>query len=1541
MDVSSPSQTLTIGEGRSGTFNVRLSRPPTANVTVSVSKTNRYVTVSPTSLTFKSSNWRTDQTITVDAGEDDDATNDTDTITLSASGGGFNDVPNVTKSISIGDNDTAEFLLKPTSSSLTMTEGEQTTFEVRPAARPSANITVSLSVSGSSITLNPTTLRFDQWGQDNPWNGYLEVTVSAPHDDDRDNESSTITLTGSGGDYQGKTKSISVAITDDDTSLALGPQGTLEINEGGWKQLTVSLLSAPSGDVTVSISSSSTALTPFPASLIFSSSDWNVPQNSIIRAAEDDDSANDSATITVSASGRGFDSPNATKSVSIIDNDTPHLDLSTTKVSVTEGGQATFQVKLKTQPSFASLPRIVYVDLTPSSGVAVDTDPNTTGNQTTLTFDSTRLWNVYQTVTVSGLQDDDRDDENLNITLRARGGDYGSATGNVLVSVTDDDKPSGTIQIEPTGDLTIEEGGSGILKVSLSATPDSNVTVSLSKTNDDITLSSTSLTFTSSDFATMQEVTVTAAEDADTDDDTGTVTLSAQGGIEAPSVTKTVSITDNDEPTPTGTIVLSSTEALTINEGGSGNFDVRLSTAPDANVTVSLSKTNDDITLSPTSLTFTSSDFANTQQVTVNAAEDADTDDDTDTITLAATGGIVAPSVTKAVSVTDNDEEPAPEGNIVLSDTETLTIDEGGSQTFTVRLSTAPDDDVSVSLSKTNDDITLSPASLTFTASDWQTPKTVTVTAAQDADAEDDSDSITLSASGGIDADDVTKAISVTDDEVLGNIVLNPTETLTVNEGSNGTFTVRLSAAPSADVTVSLSKNDDDITLSPASLTFTSSDWERPKTVTVSAAQDADAEDESDTITLSAAGGGFIASPVTKAVSVDDDEVLGTIVLDSTETLEIEEGGSKMFTVRLSAAPSADVTVSLSKTNDDITLSLSSLTFTTSDWETPKTVTVSAAQDEDAESESDTITLTATGGIIAEDVTKSVRIADDEAPQGTILTSPGTLSLNEGDSGRFTVELSSSPTENNNVTVSLSPTDADALTLDKTSLTFTASDWNTPQTVIVTAAHDPDTDPGSHTLTLSASGGIDAPDVIMSVSVIDDDRAGGLSLSPSGTLELVEGGSVNLGVSLTQKPSVASIEVSLSKTDSILTLEPASLTFTDSNWNQPQAVTVSAAEDEDVEDGSDTITLTFTGGGNYASVPDQSVQVRILDSPGELTLTPTELNLTEGGDPVDLQVRLDTQPVNTLIVTVNLTAGRSGLALDPPILVFPADRWDTPRSVAVRAINDSNTIDERTTITVTAVGGNYRSVQRTATVRVQDDDEQSVALPPVKTQALAFPPVGAQDSATMRLRCKQASPCDVIFDCSAQADGSTFEGTLPEPIPAWGTQTLTAEDIERYTGASWAGKGRLGCALRSEAKLGSQVWTRSGDGVLVNNSAFIPSVPEGDEHRADIESIPEPEGAEKTNLRIRCIAPEGSDCTAVRLACYDDEGTRHDGDIGTIERLQVRHIQTMEIAERIDHSWQGMGLACEMRSSAPFTVQVLTRTGGGGALVNNSATGEQ
>ncbi len=74
-----------------------------------------------------------------------------------------------------------------------------------------------------------------------------------------------------------------------------------------------------------------------------------------------------------------------------------------------------------------------------------------------------------------------------------------------------------------------------------------------------------------------------------------------------------------------------------------------------------------------------------------------------------------------------------PDGGLALSRTD-LKIDEGQSGTYTVALASQPASDVTVEISqRPTGRATVSPASLTFTADNWNTPQTVTITSTEDA----------------------------------------------------------------------------------------------------------------------------------------------------------------------------------------------------------------------------------------------------------------------------------------------------------------------------------------------------------------------------------------------------------------------------------------------------------------------------------------------------------------------------------------------------------------------------------------------------------------------------------------------------------------------------------------------------------------------------------------------------------------------------------------------------------------------------------------
>ncbi len=907
--------------------------------------------------------------------------------------------------------------------------------------------------------------------------------------------------------------------------------------------------------------------------------------------------------------------------------------------------------------------------------------------------------------------------------------------------------------------------------------------------------------------------------------------------------------------------------------------------------------------------------------------------------------------------------DAAPSGNIELNPTTTLEMNEGDDDgTFRVKLDTAPAADVTVTITSADTDaVTVSPASLTFTTSNYNTERTVTVTAVQDSDNDDESVVLTLSASGGIIASNKTKTVSVDDDEPPSAIVVDPNtvnieegDTTSVAGGFGGSFIVKIEPASTKRVNVSLASNNSDVFVSPQIAQFSPNDNSMTTGITIGvrANQDADKRSEAATITLSTTS--ITTGDVPVTVNVKDDDIPSGNIVFSPGVLTVVEGSSNTFTVKLDTEP-GDVTVTITRHPDDpaaVTFTPTSLTFDSTDYSTEKTVTVTGVQDDDNDDvASIRLVLRATGDIEAPHVTKTVMVDDDEEPSALVFEPAGKLSIPEGGSATLSIKID--PPSSGKVRLAMLSLDSDISNRPGT-LDFEAND-GAAQTVTLNAHHDADIfdDDGgdaAHPLTnliVRASGGFTA-NVRHPILVVDDDVAGSLVMQPA-TLQIVEGGQESISVRLGLMPTVDSVTVNLTKTNPSVTLDPSTLTFSDENWNIGQRVVISVAEDENSDNGADTITGAFgSSQGNYASAANPagaSISIVTLDRPGGIVTSTELVGLTEGGEPMSFTVHLGDAPVGTSTVTLTLSNDNPHITLNPPVLLFTRDNFGVERTVEVQAQDDVGREDDFDIIHIQGAGGNYKRSTARISVSIEDNDDDAgvVGGTPGRAgvYALAIPPETGSDTSDLRIRCRQSSACAVYFDCTAQTDGDVFEGWLPELIPAWGTRTVRASDIVRYAKASWFGKGRLGCLLRSRQKISAQVWTRSGDGVLVNNSASLESALDSlyGAKRVDIESIPSPDGDEETNLRIRCVAPSGQHCTRTRFACFDDDGTRHEGDLGRIPRLTVRHLQTSELADLIDHRWEGMGLSCELRSDNDFTVQVMTRTGGGGALVNNSATG--
>lgn len=192
------------------------------------------------------------------------------------------------------------------------------------------------------------------------------------------------------------------------------------------------------------------------------------------------------------------------------------------------------------------------------------------------------------------------------------------------------------------------------------------------------------------------------------------------------------------------------------------------------------------------------------------------------------------------------------------------------------------------------------------------------------------------------------------------NLIVYPTA-LSVVEGGSSVVSVRLNSPPPANVSVTIQRvsGDTDLSVSSgASLIFTPANFATPQLATLAAAQDADIENDSALFRVSAPG---ITSYDVLVNGIDNDEPQLVV---STGSIQVNEGGSNSFTVRLANAPAGVVAVNSARTagSTDVTVSAgSTLTFTPLNFATPQTVTLAAAQDGDNVNDNAIVTVSAAG----------------------------------------------------------------------------------------------------------------------------------------------------------------------------------------------------------------------------------------------------------------------------------------------------------------------------------------------------------------------------------------------------------------------------------------------------------------------------------------------------------------------------------------------------------------------------------------------------
>ncbi|HJT75855.1 MAG TPA: Ig-like domain repeat protein, partial [Gemmataceae bacterium] len=295
-------------------------------------------------------------------------------------------------------------------------------------------------------------------------------------------------------------------------------------------------------------------------------------------------------------------------------------------------------------------------------------------------------------------------------------------------------------------------------------------------------------------------------------------------------------------------------------------------------------------------------------------------------------------------------------------------------------------------------------------------------------------------------------------------ITVSPTAITTTKAGGAATFSVVLDSQPAANVTVPvLSSNPVEGTVSTAVLTFTPSDWNVPQPVTVTGQNDFLPGNARYTIST---GPAISTDPAYVGIDPADVSVTNVgppapgVTVSPTAGLETTEaGGSASFTIVLNTQPTGSVVIPISSSNTSAgTVSTPSVTFTPSSWNVAQTVTVTGADDHVVNGDTGYTIITGPAqstdlrynGIDPPDV--SVTNQEEDVAGVVVAPASGLVTTELGGTAQFTVQLSSAPTAP--VMIALGSSDATQGTPSVASLTFDATDWNTPQTVTVTGHDD-------------------------------------------------------------------------------------------------------------------------------------------------------------------------------------------------------------------------------------------------------------------------------------------------------------------------------------------------------------------------------------------------------------------------------------------------------------------------------------------------------
>ena len=695
-------------------------------------------------------------------------------------------------------------------------------------------------------------------------------------------------------------------------------------------------------------------------------------------------------------------------------------------------------------------------------------------------------------------------------------------------------------------------------------------------------------------------------------------------------------------------------------------------------------------------------------------------------------------------------------------------------------------------------------------------------------------------------------AITIEDDDTRGITVSKATLTIDEADDTNtgikedeGTYEVALTSQPEGGtVTINITNPGPTVaTAEPSNLMFTADNWESAQVVTMIAKDDTidDAGDQKTTTithTVSADGTDYEDEEVddVTVTVLDDDEAPAalTITVDTDTDTDDDQNtiseGAATPTVRITTTLDGDTQFATDKT---ITITVGDSDNDTAtegeggDYDTVNDFNITLPAGKESVSHDLPLTLTSNDGDEPdESVTVTGELAgvtvkgttitikdNDPTPTVTLVLTPA--SINEsGATNASTVTATMDGKSSEAVTLTVSatpiiPAVAGDLTLsENTTLTIPAKSQASTGVVTITAV-DNKVDAADKTVTIAASatggnGLVQAPEY-KTLTITDDDTRGITVSKATLTLDEEDNAATmeadehqgTYTVVLDSEPSGGTVTIGVASGDTTIAgVAPATLTFNDSDWDEPQTVTVTAVPDvidnpNDRRTAAITHTVTATG-TDYDGATASGVEVTVNDDDGAPTLSINSPSVTEvdSGATATLTFTVRLAPYSGNTVTVDYADAGTGTAtsrgtdyetLAGSMLNF--DPGDTSKTFEVTVTGDNIDEPDETVVVrlsspsnATLTGG-ATTLDGTGTI---NDNDPTPTVSVADAMAVSEGDVGSPDppnnmTFTVTLSADSGQTVTVPYTLSGTATAGT-DYTEPDPrsvmIAAGDTQAM-------------------------------------------------------------------------------------------------------------------------------------------------------------------------